>query len=287
MINEKFIQDAFTNPARVSRVLREIGKDWSFKDCSTGKPDAITQEFSFAAEGEGGRIDILATFENRTKLMICEVKPGMVTDPQAEQLRWYVDNWISGKATIADESISEIRDVCGILLAEDFDSMTGQYLNHPNLHFVKFDQHSKDFPFAIAHPKEKTLDGDDEESTAPTKTFRQSWLWLPDDKKEHFPDEVKTAFDTWMNCFLDDNDPRRQWIVTSIKNSHISIHYKSEYITVLYPRKRSFVGGFGRGDINGDFSSKDDLALFKPKVLKILEQIDKEYDAVIPANNAW
>ena len=97
MINERFIQDAFSCHDRIKRTLN---LEWNPQDS-----DVVNQEFSFFHNSEGGRIDIIATFENRSKLVICEVKQGWVGDYELRQFLWYLEKWELDDKVVYDETL--------------------------------------------------------------------------------------------------------------------------------------------------------------------------------------
>src|SRR5262245_58404670 len=82
LFTERFIQDAISQPERLKWVVYDLGHDWTFKESE----DYINQEYSFAAGGGGGRLDVIGTFNGRKKLAIVEVKAGEVGDEELQQL---------------------------------------------------------------------------------------------------------------------------------------------------------------------------------------------------------
>ena len=284
MISERFIQDAIFEPHRLQRIVNDAGFNWQFCD-----NDVMNQEFSFSKGKEGGRIDVISTFENRTKLILAEIKCGKVGDWELQQLKWYVENWQAEDVKIVDESLKEVNEVAGLLVAQDFFPFK-QTLNEEakrlKINFVSFQFNAMEFPFKVVDPGSIKLEEDNDD---PASVLRHSSLYTEDDWTKKCSERLLHEFCRWKNCLLDDNDPRLQWVSRIYKSGHIAIHYKGEYIIWLHPRTRAdrLDGGYGFEGPNTNITWEHDSDVAKPHVEKILQRIDAKYAEVIPNGFEW
>ena len=266
--------------------------EWQFFDGNSDLPgDVVNQEYSFSHDGVGGRVDIIATFENRERLMLCEVKPTTAGDAELEQLLWYVEKWHSDKSEIADEPIGQIKanNVVGVLLATGFFDLEAKLLEKAkelNIYFVEFDFSHADFPFKVFHPSPRTADQSGEE---PNTKLKHSRLCTEQDWIGSCKPELVEEFQKWTNCLIEDDPERLSWVTKIYKNGHVAIHYKGEYIAWLYPKSRAhrLDGSYG---INGKYTSiswEHDSDVAKPHMQKILREIDDQYKEIIPIGFKW
>ena len=112
---------------------KEVGKDGWFFDPDETDGDVVNQEYTVGA----GRIDVLATFAHRTKLLVVETKAGMADFAALDQLKWY----------LKPEQLAELRrdkelgnvdanDVVGFLVAQGFYGIPPRQLP-PNIHLFR------------------------------------------------------------------------------------------------------------------------------------------------------
>src|SRR5262245_61230201 len=111
MVSERFVQDSICRPERIRLVLVETGRtDWEF----VTPDDILNQEVSFPR----GRIDVLATFNRRTRIAVVEVKAGNAGIEAVNHLRSYIDNWRT--MPLAEWGLDKLEpsNVIGLVLAE-------------------------------------------------------------------------------------------------------------------------------------------------------------------------
>ncbi|NLY00632.1 MAG: hypothetical protein GXY83_31430 [Rhodopirellula sp.] len=282
MLAEQFIQDAICRPDRIERVVRQMGKaDWTF-----GKDDIVNQEFNFSAEGQGGRIDVLATFNGLTSLLIVEVKAGIVGDADVEQLDWYLTNWRS--LTQADPRLANVGDVTGAVLAEGFLPISRNWQNK-NISFVEFKLAAEKWPFSVvtssvigeAHPVQEGT------------VFKHSRLTTLKEHREYLAtEELQAAFDRIAACFLQKDDERLDWVLCNPKGQHVAIHYKGHYIIWVFVQKHSFDVGYGKagGPSLSRRVTRESPVLppeMEAKVLEIVAEIDGDMGCDIPPGFNW
>lgn len=292
MITERFIQDAISCPHRIQRLLNSRNLDWQFYESKGDElpADVVNQEFSFSSDGIGGRVDVVATFENRSKLVLCEVKRGSVGDNELEQLLWYVEEWDSDGRKVADKSLSSIDGVTGLLLAQDFfpiDSALLKKAAELNVFFVQFNFDSQSFPFQIVQPSVRPNDPFDGEVS--TTTLRHSSLWTESDWHDYCHSEILEEFKKWSDCLLDAGDERISWITKIYKERHVAIHYKGEYIIWLCPKSKEkrLNGAYGLAGTSTSISLTHDSVAAKPALEAIINTIDQKYADVIPNGFHW
>jgi hypothetical protein len=228
-MEEQFIQDAISKPARVLRLLEHLGYKWQFEDS-----DVLNQEFNFSAIDPssrtevGGRIDVIATFNGRTRLAIIETKS--VANPEdLKQLTWYLEHCAAiGAAPSSGLSSIDFGQTVGILLANDF--APGLYETPERMHCVRFRFQRSEFPF-VKHVE--VPPGATEEP--PTAVFKQSRLVTIQDHRGYLCESLQPAFDELRRLCLREGDQRSEWLIENPKG---------QYLAYFFVRKTSFDFGY-------------------------------------------
>lgn len=289
MVSEQFIQDALSRPSRLQRVLAELGRnDWHFAENASADRaqlhDVVNQEVSF----EKGRIDILATFSNRSQLVIVEVKAGVAGLEALNQLKRYLEGW--RMLPLDSMGLSKVHDdqVIGIVLAEGFVAVPD---TPPNVALVAFKFAGTAWPFRVVPPAETLADGLEEEPTP--ATAKASGLYSLADHRDYLrsPD-LRSAYQTVAGCFLDSTDKRSEWLLANVKGSHIALHYKGEYLIHLWAKQNYFYVGYDLGAQPRWIKvAADNLATALPTIQRDFEQLlavaDNKLARVIPADFHW
>lgn len=282
MLTEQFIQDAICRPDRIERVVRQMGKsEWTFDIAR----DIVNQEFNFSAEGQGGRIDVLATLNGLTNLLIVEVKAGAVGDAEVEQLDWYLTYWRA--LTKADERLANVREVTGAVLAERFLPISTRW-HGKDISFVEFKLAADKWPFTVVTPKIA--------ESSPTQegtVFKHSRLVTLAEHRDYLStEELRTAFDRIAACLLQEDDQRLDWVLCNPKGEHVAIHYKGQYIIWVFVHKHSFDVGYGTvGEQSISLRVTEELPVLpvemEADVHAIVEKIDRQMESDIPPNFNW
>jgi hypothetical protein len=275
MASEQFIQDTFCHSDRIQRVLAEMGRsDWQFhaeRSPGTDSPiDVVNQEVNFAE----GRIDILATFDRRRRLAIVEVKAGIAGIDALNQLRLYLRNWSKLKVPETRLDAVEACDVVGILLAERFQGIPDL---PDNIALLRFEFCGDAWPFKRVLPRDTWQVEPDQ---AAASRFKQSGLYSLAEHAEYIQDQsVRDAYLQIARCFLQDQDPRRKWLVQNPKGEHIAIHYKGEYRIHLWARRAYFYVGYTLKSqeryTKVNANNLSELSVIKAEVAELLDEIDE------------
>lgn len=282
MLCERFIQDAICKPNRIQRVVREMGKvDWTFDR----NQDIVNQEFNFSANGEGGRIDVLATFNGLSDLLIMEVKAGTVGDSEVDQLDWYLTNWHCG--TKADERLANVREVAGAVLAEGFLPISPRWQDK-NISFVRFELAAGKWPFTVETPETVESSAGQE-----NVVLKHSKLVRLGEHRDYLSTaELQNAFDRIVDCFLQKDDERLEWVFQNPKSQHVAIHYKGQYIIYIFVHKHSFDVGYPRAGTPGaeariNAESPGLPPNMETDVRAKLDEIDRQMESDIPPGFNW
>lgn len=289
MSSERLIQDAITHPQRLERLIHELGGadearshllGWKF--CS--EEDYVNQEYSFASEGQCGRIDVIGTFNNLTKAAIIEVKAGIVGDGAVEQVQWYISRWYELKK---HSLLANLTEVVGIVLAEGF-LFESKY---DSVLLVEFDLRQSGFPFRTARAP---LVG---KPKATPPRLKNSTLVRIEDHLAILKDErLRTAMVECANLFTEPASSRGQWICINPKGEHIGVHYKGEYIAWFFVGSDSFYFGYRSPDKT---IHQDDDAIIRPNnwdirrskiradIQAIMDAVDKKLEKEVPVNFIW
>lgn len=290
-MEEQFIQDAISHYSRLQRVLHDLKyTTWQYQD-----DDVLNQEFNFSARDcsdvqVGGRIDVLATFNGSTRVVIVEVK-SVASAADIPQLSWYLANFPKSAKSCGTQFNSIDPDhVIGILLAHQF--LPGSYdTNGQKIHLVGFQFHGREFPFRVP-PEIPASHGED----AATPVFKHSYLTTVNKHKEWLCSTLHSAFDELCNLCLPPGDPRRSWILMNPQGDHIAIHYKGIYVLHLFVRKHWFYVGYDlpnkqniRERISLAEGNQDDvLAEARRNLPLVLQAIDdQDVQRGIPADFTW
>ncbi len=286
MFSEQFVQDLFCRPERIQRVLAEMRRgDWQFvpppNDGEFANCDAVNQEISIA----GGRIDTLATFNRRTRLVVVEVKAGSVGLEALNQLKWYLDNLPLGALGLQNV---EAEQVVGVLLAEGF---VGIPCTPTNVGLVEFKFNGTRWPFRVVPPRETMEQGVDDDpapsaaKTSKLVTFRQHADWIVDRG-------LREAFHRIAHCFTEPGDERSDWVWPNVKGDHVAVHYKGEYLIHLWARRNYFYAGY---QLNGNSqwvkfnaANRDqELAAAERDCQRLLSVVDARFAEAIPTGFSW
>jgi len=233
MLSEQFIQDAICRPERLIHILELAGRSgYKFESSENGQlVDVVNQELSFSA----GRIDVLATFNARSKVVLVEVKAGEAEQSALDQLMAYLARWADLQR--AELGLQDLRneDVVGILLAEAFVNIAEV---PPNVILVTFSMMDGYRPFKIINVAEI-----ERREARPLK--KSSCLYSLNDHVSYIQgDYLQQKFMDVVNCFLDESDVRRDWLIHNPKSQHLAVHYKGEYVLDLWARRSSFIVGY-------------------------------------------
>lgn len=282
MHTEQFVQDLLCQPERIQRVLKQLNEqDWHFVTAAeNGCTDVLNQEVNF----EHGRLDILATFNGRTRLVIIEVKAGDAGIDAVEQLKSYLGDWpdLQKSLQLPDLAPEQIR---GLVLAEGFTGITEL---PPRISLVQFQWNGNRWPFTIIQPQPQAEPA--EEVTV--KAAKRSGLYTVADHSSRILDEeLRNFYCAIANCFLDPTEARFSWVFQNPKGSHLAIHYKGIYIAHLWAKRRSFRVGFGRYESEFDQTiSRSNLPehgeFITRNIGALLNRIDEEKSA-IPLGFSW
>lgn len=238
-MEEQFVQDAISKPARLQRVLHQLGyTDWRFEQI-----DVLNQEFNFSATDPsgtrlGGRMDVVATFNGQKSFVIVEAKV-LATADDLKQLSWYLEHCAAiGREPGSGLSTIDFNQTVGILLASEF--VPGRYdVGDRKIHCVQFRFDASKFPFQPVKPPPP-----DPTATAAPAVYKHSWLVTIDYHRSRLRVELQPAFDELRRLCLPPGDPRLEWIIENPKGGHVAIHYKGHYVLYFFVQKNSFDVGY-------------------------------------------
>lgn len=286
-MQEQFIQDAISSHPRLQKVLQQqLNRDWFI-----GSNDLLNQEFNFkvqdafSGQSYGARMDVIATFENRSRLAVVETKS--TADPQdIEQLKWYLENCNLLRNQKDFEKV-DFQQTVGILLANSF--APGDYQKPDNIYLLQLDLNDPANPFK--KPKLKPTDASDPPIS---KVYKNSKLYTVDYHRKHLTESLHSIFDDFRGLNLPLGDPKRKWIVENPKSGHLAIHYKGKYIACffVYSKKFEFVFGpdnktFQKDAIDGNTTPLK-ISEIKSKLTELLKIIDQESEKNgLPVNFSW
>ena len=267
MPTELFIQDIATHGKRLEKILYDHGwTNWEFFEPN----DIVVQEHSFSA----GRIDILATFNKRTKLLVIEVKNGTANKYCIDQLTHYLDHSADLIENLGDlVSVDDPdNDTKGLLIAESF-FLPQNYDQKQKIFFTEFSLNDGDFPFRQAQIQ--PCDPDEE---IPTYTKSSTLKTIEDHRERITVTELQEAYDTLSQAFLKADDPRTGWLVRNPKNDYMWIKYKSIGVICLWPRRKYIAMGYR--DSSGGWNSEHihsmtDIMGLEIEIKKTMDSIDR------------
>jgi hypothetical protein len=286
MLPEQFIQDAVCHPRRLEKILRDplINKPLTFVDGT----DVINQEFSFAVERVAGRVDVLATLDSLRHLVIIEVKDGVATNSDVEQLKWYLDHW--SYLTQCDPRLAAVQheDVLAMVLAEDLADVT---IDDPRIRFVTFKMEAGKFPFTVIPLSDIRKMPQDHEGIQ-TRRPKSSQLCTFDAHADYIlAESLRNDFRRAAALFVDPTDERLRWIYQNAKGGHFAVHYKGVYLCVLVAKRRSFVIGYFFNGASQWFKVETDnrgsIDQAKEIAFQGMKSIDDRMQGLIPAGFTW
>lgn len=196
--DEQFYQDWFCHPRRLGLILTQLSIDWVFDFAI----DVINQEVSFGA----GRIDVLATFNARKKLVFVEVKAGYAGMEDMRQLENYLDRW--KELPLAEMGLGGTEPPFGLLVAEGFIDIIGGKRQNTALVQVKLDPHE---PFRIVQP-DATLRPPDSAGAGPRAKISGLYRLEEHHVKWIEGDATRQLFRQVAECFIDASSPRKSWL---------------------------------------------------------------------------
>jgi acetolactate synthase regulatory subunit len=286
MFSEQFVQDVFSRPERIQRVLAMMRREgWQFvplpdegeiADC-----DVVNQEISV----DKGRIDILATFNRRSRLVVVEVKAGIAGLEALSQLNWYLQNLPLDSLGLQKV---EREHVVGILLAEGF---VGIPDTPANVALLEFKFAGTSWPLRVVEPRD-TLGQGIAEDPAPRAAKASRLITYRDHRDWMLDLRVREAFDRIAHCFLDRSEDRSEWLLANVKGDHVAVHYKGEYLVHLWARRNYFHAGY---QVIGKSSWIKVEASNSAEVLQTIERdcrqmlaiVDDRLATAIPPAFAW
>lgn len=232
-MDEQFVQDAICRPDRIKSVLRQIDGqkyNWEFRgrdEYKNVKEDVINQEFSFSETRNGvtsgGRLDVIATFENRTKLFVCEVKL-IATPDDFEQLNWYMKN--VPRQILGPESVGG-TDYVGLLLCHEL-YRTESPPPFPEHCYAAELLSNDDLSFKVIH------DWSQVSKVVPeSNKFKHSSLVSIQEWVDYIDDSLKPLLADLASGFS--IPERERWLVANPKSRHIAIHFKGTYVLFVFP----------------------------------------------------
>jgi hypothetical protein len=264
LLSEKLIQDAASGSDRLARIVIDI-LDWGWDP--PGKDDVVTQEYSF----QDGRIDILATFGDRTKVLLVEVKQGAAGAVAVQQLAHYMAKFDVAKAVGGPP-----EDVRGIVIAQSFHASAADAAsNHPKIGLVEFHLERNRFPFRRPTPPKVTQTEQKEPPTSGLTTVYTHAKRIADpDLRQAFQD-----LSEGVRSGASIEAERRHWLYANAKNEHVWVRYKGERVLCLWARKDHFEVGYFHGEPWGvDTVFPADARTLLPEieaaVSKTLDRID-------------
>jgi len=264
-VSEQFIQDLVSHLPRLQCMLKRTGRHWAVE-----ANDIVNQEYSFAT----GRADVVATFGNRTQLVIVEVKGWIADSAALKQLRFYLDNRTGELAEYKNS------DVVGLLVAQSFNDIRSEDVPaSSNVFLFKLDLSSPGLPFTKVSP-EGPMQGVKEDS-GPTTLKQSQFVDFRSHHVDYITDEeLRNAFCQFANCFLSESDPNREWIYVNPKGEHVAVHYKGEYLICLWARRHKFVAQWGL-DGKRHHITRDDWHLhqasYADQIRNLREGIDRSF----------
>jgi len=287
MFSEQFVQDVLCRPDRIERVLAMMGREgWQFvappDEGEAADSDLVNQEVSV----DKGRIDTLATFNRRTRLVVVEVKAGIAGLEAFNQLNWYLQNLPLDSLGLQNV---QREHIVGIVLAEGF---VGIPETPANVALLEFKFAGTSWPFRIVEPRD-TLGQNIVEDPAPRAPKISRLITIRDHRNWMVDPKLREAFDRIAGCFLDDgSEDRSEWVLANAKGDHVAVHYKGEYLIHLWARRNYFHTGY---QVNGKSQwLKVDAANYS-EALQTIERdcrqmlaiVDGRLAAAIPMAFAW
>jgi hypothetical protein len=297
-MQEQIIQDAITNHPRLKKVLELLGyKDLAIDTNAGITRDLLNQEFNFKVQDPalnqcfGARLDVIATFNGRTQLVIIETK-SIAAPEDIEQLKFYLDycHLLKEQPGLNLDRIASEKTI-GILLANSF--VPGEYKlpNNRIIHLVTLDMQDEKQPFKKFDPLAV------EKSDLPiASVFKNSNFYTVDDHRNYLKStRLRELFDQLKKFALSESDSRVNWIAENPKSGHLAIHYKGIYAAYFFVRQKYFVFGYGpnndtleRIQIDESSDTVAVLADLRPKLEVLLNTIDIQAKAAgIPDHFSW
>ena len=258
-VSEQFIQDAAA-PRLGHLVHKVLCLPWEPQD---GVP---TEEFSFSR----GRIDILATFGAKRRLLFVEVKRGCAGSDAVRQLAGYLENASDIAAAIGCPPVPTATaepafTPHGVIISHSFDSSAREAALNRGISLVTFSLAPGKFPFRLATEFDER-DPHDQDRGPPSSglvTVEDHANWI-----EH--DELQAAFHRLSKGALRDPSAgaeRAHWIYANAKNDHVWVRYKGERVLCLWARRDHFeVGYFDEGSWRNQKVHRHDAGALLPAI---------------------
>jgi hypothetical protein len=233
-VTEQFIQDGLCDEHRLQEVVRWFKPGWTYQSGDYEICDIINQEVNFSV----GRLDVLATFDNRKKVAILETKAGDASDGDLAQLKNYLD---ARNELFKQIRIGENTEILGILVAEGFQIQKSNVEGRDDLGLVLFKKDGRKLRFEKTSPE--TL-ASEVNSKDDSRIEKRSALVVLQERINYVDPSLRCEFEKASWLFLDD-EKQRQWVVRNPKGDHIAVHYKGVYVVHLWPRRKYFYLGVG------------------------------------------
>ena len=287
-VSEQFIQDVVSRPDRLMRMLHEqaVDKEGWFFDADETKGDVVNQEYTIGA----GRIDVIATFSLRTKLLVVETKAGIADSAALDQLKWYLKPEQTAELR-SDKELSnvDIDDVVGFLVAQDFSGIPPQQIP-ANIHLFRCivtDVHEE--PQLVYVPPRLLPESaacTDEAAPKPRRTSQLtrlsehvSYIGWNNRLPQEVSQRLQEAFRKFLRCFLGKEDANR-WVHPNPKGGYIWVHYKGVQLIHLQAAQKWFDVQYGlsptRKRITAD-TLDGTIRECEEAILRDLKKIDDEF----------
>ncbi len=243
-VEEQYIQDVLSRPECLESLLAQLAAHrlvdtcgWQF-DYDEADGDIVNQEYSI---GDRKRIDVLATFGRRRKVLVVEVKKEVANPSEFEQLKGYLDrikkDQVAIKANDPALGYADLELAFGLLIAPDFLDITREDLQSQScIHLFRWKVTDIDNAPFITYVIPESLP-EVSVIAVPMPTKRSRLLRLIDHSTFLSPD-LNEAFEELRYCFLRDHS-RSRWVYVNVKSDGIWVHYRGEQIVYLQVRKNS------------------------------------------------
>jgi len=281
MYPESFIKHSLTHGKRLEYLLHQVGMDdWRWQEGE----DIVIQEYSI----DGMRVDILATMNGCSRLVVVEVKsvahPTAVTQLD-EYLKYFQDvQNLPPKVRKSTEKRTEytISDtLVGLLVASDFIYYSAGSLPFlpKGIKIIKFDLEKT--------PILETGGGDLALLWHPTVIKRKkSDLTSVDDfiRTVSIDKEMETMVRRVSECFIDPMDSKKKaWLVRNPTKRHMSSYYKGEAVLCLMKpgnkaivENRKIIAVLMEGNRKPENYGMDNIGELETEISASMDRIDEK-----------
>jgi hypothetical protein len=287
-LSEQFIQDVVSRPDRLVRMLKEqaVGRESWFFDPDETEGDVVNQEYTVGA----GRIDVIATFARRTKLLIVETKAGIADFAALDQLKWYLEPEQLA-ALRRDKQLSDVcnDNVVGFLVAQDFSGIPPQHIP-ANIHLFRcIITDAREQPM-LKHVLPGSLPEsaacDDEAAPKPKRGSQLTrlpehinYIGSNNRLQQDESQRLREDFCRFLRCFLEQDDANR-WVHPNPKGGYIWVHYKGVQLIHLQAARKWFDVQYGLSPKSLRITADTSVATIREceeVILRDLKEIDDDF----------